>query len=93
MTQLCLLGMQITCVVLVLRHLDRHTLHNLQAIAFQPFDLTRIVGQKPDLADAQILQNLRANPVIPKICRETELKVGINSIQPLPPAAYTPAAC
>lgn len=81
MAKLGLLCMKIFSVVLVLRHLDGYTLHNFKAVAFQPFDLARIVGQQSDLADAQVLENLCTDAVITQICGEAQLQVGIYRIQ------------
>src|SRR3989338_7299293 len=57
MPQFLLLGQEIFSVVLSrLRH-DRHALHDPQAVAFEPHDLFRVIGQKTDLLDPQVRQD------------------------------------
>src|SRR5262249_14699201 len=65
--QLRFLRLQIAGIVLVLGHLDRHTLDHVKAIPFQAANLARIVRKQTDLANAEILQDLRPDAVIPQV--------------------------
>ncbi|MNP73433.1 hypothetical protein D3C76_1701450 [compost metagenome] len=75
--------MQIFGVILVFLHLNRYAFDDLQSITFQPFDLPRIIGHQADLADAQILEDLRPDSIIAQVRRESELQVGIDRIKAL----------
>lgn len=58
---------QIERIVLLRRDLDRDALLDLDAEAVQTVDLFRIVGQQTQLLRAEVLQDLRADPVFAQV--------------------------
>ena len=81
MPQLILLGLQITAVVPVRRHLDRHALDNVQVIAVQADHLLGIVRQKANLPDAEIDENLSTDAVMPQVRAKTKSLIGLDRIE------------
>src|SRR5260370_13217755 len=61
---------------------DRHLLDHLESIPFQTNHLLRVVGQKAELAHAQVKKDLRAETVIAQIAWVTELGVCFHGIEP-----------
>ena len=82
MAELLLLGPEVSDVAAPRRHLERHALDDVDAVALQPGDLARVVGQEPDALDAEIAQDLRADPVVARILLEPELQVGLDGVPP-----------
>ena len=62
---------------------DRELLDDLDVVAFEPHDFARVVGEEPDPADAQIGENLGAEPVFAQVHREPQFFVGLDGIEPL----------
>ncbi|MNO07410.1 hypothetical protein D3C81_2295850 [compost metagenome] len=52
-------------------------------MAFKTFDFSRVIGQKTDLPNPQILEDLSANTVVAKVRRKSQLEIRIHGIQPL----------
>ena len=82
MSELLFLRAQIPQVRCSRRDLDRHPLHHLETIALNPDDLTRIVGDEPDVAKTEVHKNLGADPVITEIRVESQLEVRLHRIAP-----------
>src|SRR5262245_42452492 len=63
-SHLLLLGLQVTEVGAGRARLQRQTLHDLQAVPLDGDVLLGIVGQQTDLAQAQVVEDLRADAVV-----------------------------
>ena len=62
-----LLGVHVERIVLLDRNLDRDSFLNGQAQTVQTVDLAGIIGQKPQLPDAEVPQDLGAHPVFAQV--------------------------
>jgi len=82
-TELPPLGLEIPLVVAAWRDLERYAFDNLQAVPFQPNNLARIVGEQPELLDAEITQNLRSKPIGPEVGRKAQPLVRLDRVQSL----------
>src|SRR3954470_10121447 len=60
---------------------NRDLLDHLNAVAFEADDFLRIVGEETKFADAEIEQDLRAEPVIAQVAAEAELRVRLDGIE------------
>ena len=65
MPQLLALGFEILLVVQPGLDPDRDLVHDRQPVPLDPVNLLGIVGHNQQLAQAQVAQNLLADPVIP----------------------------
>src|SRR4029077_743330 len=81
MTQLVFLGLQVPLAVGVRGGVDRHPLDHLEPEALEAIDLLWVVGKQPDLAHAEVVQDLTADTVIALVCRMSECFVGLDGIQ------------
>ena len=81
--ELVALGPQVAEVVLLRRHLDRHRRGDRQAVALEPDDLARVVGQQADGREAEVGEDLRADAVVAQVGREAELEVGLDRVEAL----------
>ena len=81
MAELDLFRLEVFRIVRVGFAPNRHLLDHLESIPFQPNHLLRVVGQKAELAHAQIEKDLRAETVIAQIARVTELGVCFHGIE------------
>src|SRR5215210_4808252 len=61
--------------------LDRHLLDDLEPEAFDAGDLLRVVRQDPDGAEAELGENLVADPVVAHVRREAELQIRIDRVE------------
>ena len=75
--------MEVALVVFVGCHLYRHILHNLESVALQPDTFDGVVREKFNLAHAQCAQNLCAHAVIAKVGVESEVDIGVHSVEAL----------
>jgi hypothetical protein len=82
MAEFFLLGPQILDITMMGWDFERLA-DDPHAIALKAFDFVGIVRQEPYLTDAEVAQNLRADPVVAKILFKTEPKVGLNRIEAL----------
>ena len=71
MTQLVLLGLQIATILLIGWDLNGYPFNDAQTIALQTNHFLGIVGQKSNLPDAQVNQDLGADAVMPQVGPET----------------------
>src|SRR5437899_1409680 len=83
MPELVALRAQVLPVGVVGRDLDRHALGDVQAVALQPDDLLRVVGEQPEVLHAQIHEDLGADPVVAQIGLEAERCIGLDRVLPL----------
>ena len=83
MSHLNLLGSEVERVVLLRCNLNRHALGDLYAEAVQTVNLLRIIGQQAQLLRAEVLQDLRADPVFAQVGREAELDVRLDRVEAL----------
>src|SRR5213594_4441810 len=80
MPELVALRAQVLPVGFVGRDLDRHALGDVQAVALQPDDLLRVVGEQPEVLHAQIHEDLGADPVVAQIGLEAERCIGLDRV-------------
>src|SRR5574341_1921193 len=79
-SQLVLLRAKIADVLLPRRDFDRHALNDLEPVAFDPDDLARVIRDQADVAEAEVDENLGADPVVPKVRLEPELEVRLDGV-------------
>ena len=77
------LGVKVVLVVLVGGDADGHLLFNSETMAGKAYNLARVVGEQPELAYAEVAQNLSTDAVISQIGCKAEFYVGIDRIKPL----------
>src|SRR6266403_2991565 len=82
MSEFRLLGAEILDVAGVGRDLERRARHHLDAVALEPSDLLRIVGEEAHVADAEIAEDLRTDAVVAQVLPEPELEVGLHGVEP-----------
>src|SRR5271156_2162947 len=82
MAEFFFLGFQVTDISGVRRHLDRHA-RNVHPVTAQALYLVRIIGQQLHLADAEVAQNLRADPVIAQVLVEAQMQVRFDGVHPV----------
>ena len=90
MPQPLALGLHVTLVVGIRRHLDRHPLDNLQAIPFQSYHLRGIVRQQANLTHAEVEEDLSAKAIMSQFSHIAPTEVDLNDIQPLVLWTYPP---
>ena len=74
---------EVAAVLGVRRHLDRHLLDHRQPVALEPADLLRVVRQDPDRREAEVGEDLVADPPLARVGREAELEVRLDRVEPL----------
>src|SRR5580658_3179560 len=82
MAEFFFLGFQVSDISRMRRDLDRHA-RNVYSITAQAFYLVWIVGQQLHLANAEIAQYLRADPVVAQVFVEAEMQVGFDGVHPV----------
>src|SRR2546426_331172 len=80
MPELVALRAQVFQIRVGRRDLDRHALGDVQAVALQPDDLLRVVGEEPEVLHAQVDENLGADPVVAQVGLEAEGLVGLDGV-------------
>src|SRR2546426_455245 len=80
MPELVALRAQVFQIRVGRRDLDRHALGDVQAVALQPDDLLRVVGEEPEVLHAQVDENLGADPVVAQVGLEAEGLVGFDGV-------------
>ena len=83
MAELVPLGLQVAAVLGVGRDLDRHLLDDREAEALDPGDLLRVVREDADRRQAEVGEDLAADPVLAHVGREAELEVGLDGVEPV----------
>src|SRR3954447_2763550 len=78
-----LLGAQVGDVLGVGCGLERHPLDDLQAEALETTVLRGVVGEEAHGGDAQVDEDLGADAVLAAVDGQTELEVGIESVEAL----------
>ena len=74
---------EITDVLRRGRDLDRHLLHDLQAVALDAGDLLRVVREDADGRQAQLGEDLVPDAVVAHVGLEAELEVRLDRVQPV----------
>ena len=74
------LGPQVGLVVGVGRRLDRHLLGDREAVALEADDLFRVVGEDADAGQAEVAEDLGADPVVAQVGGQAELEVGLDRV-------------
>ena len=82
MTELVALGSQVLGVVITGVHHKGDPFFHLKAIPSETGDLARVVGQKPQMVDAEVGKNLSSDPVIAQVGRKTQALIGFHRVQP-----------
>ena len=59
---------------------DVDTLEDLQAVALDPDDLLRIVGQDPDRGQSEVGEDLVPDPVVARVSRKAKLDVRLDGV-------------
>src|ERR671924_561355 len=75
------LGAEVGLVVLVWNRLDGHLVGDRQAVALEPVDLLRIVGEDPDTGQSQVDEDLSPDPVIAQVGRKPEPQVRVHRVE------------
>src|SRR5580704_3390068 len=83
MTKLRFLGREIFFVVGIGWRANWHLLDHFQSVTFQANDFLWVVGQKPELAHAEVEKDLRTKSVVAQIGWEPEFRVGLNGVEAL----------
>ena len=75
---------QIAGALLFRRRNDRHLVDDGQVVAIvnECVGLLRIVRQKTNLLQSQVLENLNADPVVAHVGAVTERMVGLDGVEP-----------
>src|SRR5688572_10066943 len=60
--ELLALGHEVLAILLRRGHLQGHALHDAQSVALDPHDLLRVVGEVAEVPDAEVDEDLRADP-------------------------------
>ena len=84
------LGAQVGLVVGVGDRFDRHLLGDREAVALEPDDLFRVFGEDADAGQAEVAEDLGADPVVAQVGGQAQLEVGFDGVGPPPPAACRP---
>ena len=77
------LGAQVGLVVGVGGRLDRHLLGDREPVALEADDLFRVVGEDADAGQAEVAEDLGADPVVAQVGGQAELEVGLDRVGPL----------
>ena len=60
--------------------LDRHLLGDREAVALEADDLFRVVGEDADAGQAEVAEDLGADPVVAQVGGQAELEVGLDRV-------------
>ena len=91
--ELLTFGLEVAQVLVVRRHLDRHLLGDRQPVRDGALELPRVVRQQADRRQAEVGEDLVADPVLARVGGEAEREVRLDGVAAPAPAARTPAAC
>jgi hypothetical protein len=81
-TELLALRGEVPLVLRVGLDLDRHLLRHRETVALQAGQLLGVVRQDPDRRQAEVGQDLVADPPLSRIGRIAELEVRLDRVQP-----------
>src|SRR5260221_6611273 len=76
------LGRQIVGIVRVGGHVVRDPLGDLDPRGVETRDLVRIIGQQPDLVDAERSKHRRGMAIVARVVGEAEALVGVDRVEP-----------
>ena len=85
MAHLVALGGEVADAVGLVAGDDRHLVDDLEAVAMihESVGLLGVVRQEPDLAQAEVLEDLEADAVIPLVGPEAQGEVRLDGVHPL----------
>src|SRR5205823_4970773 len=81
MSELIPLGGQIATVLVVRRNLDRHLLDDGEAEAVDARQLLRVVREDADRREAEVGEDLVADPVVARVGGEAELGIRLHGVE------------
>src|SRR6266516_1812462 len=76
------LGPQVLLVVRVRDGLDGHLVGDREAVALEPVDLLRIVGEDADAREPEVDEDLGPDAVVAQDGGEAELQVRVDGVEP-----------
>ena len=79
-TELFLFCRKISFVLKVRLDQDRNSLHNVEIIALDSSNLSRVVSKKPHFTNAEVQQDLGADSVVTQIRLEPKVFVGLHGV-------------
>ena len=80
-SELVALRRQVTAVLGVRRHLDRHLLDHREAVALEPGQLLGVVREDADRAEPEFRKDLVPDAVVAGIGGKAELEIRIDGIE------------
>src|SRR5919202_5687840 len=80
-SELVALRLEVAGVLAVRLGDDGDTLVHAQTVPLQPYQLLRVVRDRPDRLDAEVEEDLRADAVVAQIRLEAELLVRLNGVR------------
>jgi hypothetical protein len=85
MSQLLALGGKVPLVELVDRREDRHLVDHFQveAAVDECVGLLRVIGEEANLTEAQVLEDLDADTILPRVGLVAKRQVGLDGVEPL----------
>ena len=83
LSHLLFLGTEVALVVLIGRDLNRDVLHHLEAVALETDPLDGVIGHEAHLTDAELLEYLSTDTIVPLIGSMTEVDIGLDGVHPL----------
>ena len=82
-SELIPLGGQIPPVLVVRDDLERHLLDHVEAEPVEAGDLLRVVREDPDRGEAEVGEDLVADPPVARVHGEAEREVCLDGVEPL----------
>ena len=83
MAELRTLRGQVVNIVGIRTDLYRHSLNHFEPVSLKPHDLARVVGEKPELGQAQVCKDLGTDAIISRVRGKAEFLVGFNGVSAL----------
>ena len=75
------LGLQVSPILLVGWNRQGNLFQNGESVTLDPCSFRRVVGHQSHRSDTQVIENLRANPVVPRINGQPEIGVGVDGVE------------
>ena len=75
------LGLQVLLVLPAGLGLQRDPIHDFEVVAGEPGDFAWIVGQEPHASDAEVVDHLGADAIVPEVGGEPQLLVGLHRVE------------
>src|SRR5262245_24815919 len=80
MAELLLLRLQVPARGVGGRHLERHAVRDFQPVSLEAHELARVVREQQDPVQAQLVQDLGADPVVALVRLEAQRLVGLHRV-------------